>query len=98
MPTGLSGITSASSCVSLRKTATNFKYLEAKHLAAAWGGMAINQEMTKGSQGEWHQDWQDCHRIFNRVVPFGKFTGADLALWQPKVRLQLSRGEAFFFF
>jgi hypothetical protein len=60
--------------------------------------MAINQEMTKGSQGEWHQDWQDSHRIFNCVVPFGKFTGADLALWQPKVRLQLSRGEAFFFF
>jgi hypothetical protein len=60
--------------------------------------MAINQEMTKGSQGEWHQDWQGSHRIFNCVVPFGKFTGADLALWQPKVRLQLYRGEAFFFF
>jgi hypothetical protein len=78
------------------KTANNFKFLKEKHLAGAWSGMAINQDTKDG--GDVHQDWQDSQRVFNCVVPFGIFSGADLVLWQAGLRFQLSRGEVLFFF
>ncbi|KAA8901424.1 hypothetical protein FN846DRAFT_891826 [Sphaerosporella brunnea] len=67
------------------RTATNFDYLlgqqgQQSNFAEAWSGMAINQEMTPEARSDWHFDWQDSNQVFNCLVPFGTFTGADLLL------------------
>jgi hypothetical protein len=39
--------------------------------------MAINQEMSEGTEGDWHQDFGDSARVFNCLVPCHAFMGAD---------------------
>jgi Txe/YoeB family toxin of Txe-Axe toxin-antitoxin module len=51
------------------QTATNFNFLEKKHLAGAWAGRAINQQILEGTKGGWHQDFGDSTRVFNGLVP-----------------------------
>jgi hypothetical protein len=83
--------------------ATGFKYLKDlpgnyTNFAGAWSGMAINEQMDQGSTSKWHYDWQDSECVFNCLVPYGHFTGADLELWELNTRIQISRREVFFFF
>jgi hypothetical protein len=54
--------------------------------------------MDPASTSKWHYDWQDSASVFNVLVPYGHFTGADLELWELNTRIQISRGEVFFFF
>jgi hypothetical protein len=85
------------------RTATGFGYLlqlkgQHRNFAEAWSGMAINQKMTPEARSDWHYDWLDSEQVFNCLVPFGQFTGADLLLWDLETRVQISRGEVFFFY
>jgi hypothetical protein len=82
---------------------TGFQYLKDEpgkysNFAGAWSGMAINEQMDPASTSKWHYDWQDSASVFNVLVPYGHFIGADLELWELNTRIQISRGEVFFFF
>jgi hypothetical protein len=81
--------------------ATCFQYLKDQpgkynNFAGAWSGMVINEQMDQASTSKWHYDWQDSECVFNCLVPYGHFTGADLELWELRTRIQISRGEVFF--
>ena len=76
---------------------TNFPHLKCPPLAGAWHGVAINQGMTSENGGDVHQDWQDSHKVLNCAVPYGTWTGGDVALWQLKMKIQVQRGEALMF-
>lgn len=67
-------------------------------VAEAWHGVVISQKM-KGEVGKVHQDWPGKKSVYNAIVPYSSsgWTGGDLILWQLKLRVQVSRGEALFF-
>jgi hypothetical protein len=67
--------------------------LNLKPLCGIWFGVAINEEVT-GSTGT-HLDFSDSG--FNCVVPWGKYKGGGLVLWQLKMVMELEPGDAFFF-
>jgi hypothetical protein len=72
-------------------------YLQARHnlhpLCGVWFGVAINQVVT-GSTGT-HLDFGDSG--YNCVVPWGRYNGGGLVLWQLEMIVELEPGDAFFF-
>ena len=72
-------------------------YLKARHnlepLCGVWFGVAINQVVT-GSTGT-HLDFGDSG--YNCVVPWGRYNGGGLVLWQLEMIVELEPGDAFFF-
>jgi hypothetical protein len=72
-------------------------YLKARRnlqpLCGIWFGVAINEAVTS-STGT-HLDFSDSG--FNCVVPWGKYKGGALVLWQLKMIVELEPGDAFFF-
>ena len=55
--------------------------------------MAINQVVT-GSTGT-HLDFEDSG--YNYVVPWGRYNGGGLVLWQLEMIVELEPSDAFFF-
>ena len=62
-------------------------------LCGIWFGVAINEAVTSSTST--HLDFSDSG--FNCVVPWGKYKGGALVLWQLKMILELELGDDFFF-
>ena len=77
----------------LKKHAEKHNHLQ--KVAGIWSGLAINQNQTN-SDGT-HRDKRDTKRGFNCVVPYGKWEGGYLLLWELRQRISIQQAQAIFF-
>jgi hypothetical protein len=45
-----------------------------------------------------HRDVKDDFTVFNVVAPFSNYKGGDLVLWGLRMRVEMRRGDVFFFY
>jgi hypothetical protein len=72
-------------------------YLQACHnlqpLCGIWFGVTINEVVTSSTST--HLDFSDSG--FKYIIPWGKYKGELLVLWQLKIIVKLESSDTFFF-
>jgi hypothetical protein len=78
--------------------ATHLFYPGVKPLCAAYHGVCLNQGVEDPVGSATHRDVKDDFTVFNAVAPFGNYKGGDLVLWGLRMRVEMQRGDVFFFY
>lgn len=66
-------------------------------LAGVWPGLNLNQRQTASQGVSVHKDFLDLPSGMNVVVPFGRWSGGDVVLWQVYKVVKLRPGDVLFF-